>query len=372
MGYKILGKKLEECLKKAELKLSTSRKNFKYKIISEEKGFFKKKCIIEVELEEKENNENVVEKPEKKIVLSDNKVILKMDGEAELEFSKDIKLSVNGEEIKKDFVIVKADDDIRYQCEAVEGTRDLKLSIDKDRMEAKLTIEYTPAKVREVVGNFKGKGKIRLTTKLVDGQMPLKFTKEEISKILKDKGIVYGIKESEIDKAIVSDDVNELLVAEGKRAINDENDTIKVYFQKIRRNVEAESVKQIDYKDLYSIVNVNEGELIGELVSGKEGQDGIDLFGNEYKRKKKKNISISSKKGCKVEGNKVIATIEGRPDMKNGIFSVNKVLEAKNDVDIKSGNIKFIGDVVVSGNVKDGMTVDAGKCYINITRRNNC
>ena len=66
-------------------------------------------------------------------------------------------------------------------------------------------------------------------------------------------------------------------------------------------------------------------------------------------------INLVVREGCKVENDKVIATIEGRPNVKNGIFSVNRVLETKHDVDIKTGNIDFIGDVVISGSVKDGM-----------------
>ncbi|MCR4945304.1 MAG: FapA family protein [Clostridium sp.] len=371
MGYKISGKKLEECLRKAESKLSTSRKNFKYKIISEEKSFFKKKCIIEVEFEKEGIKEKPIEKQINKIIVTEDKIMLEMSEEAELEFGSDIKLFVNGEEVKKDFIIVKPNDDIRYECELVEGKRNTNISIDKDRMEAKLTIEYIPSKVRKVFGAFRGEGKIKLVTELVDGEMPPRFTREEIVKMLNDKGIVYGINLEEIDKVLSLENPKGFLVAEGKRVIDDENDSIKVYFEKTRRNVEAESKDQIDYKNLYSIVNVKVGEVIGELVHGKEGEDGIDLFGQDRKRKKKKKLSIGAKQGCSIDGDKVIAAIEGRPDMKNGMFSVNKVFEAKNDVDIKSGNIKFIGDVFVSGSVKDGMKVEAGNC-IQINKNVEC
>ncbi len=63
--------------------------------------------------------------------------------------------------------------------------------------------------------------------------------------------------------------------------------------------------------------------------------------------------------GCKVEGNSIIATKTGRPSSKNGILSVNSLYNIQ-DVDIKSGNIFFVGDVYIKGNVKEGMKVKSG------------
>lgn len=360
MEYRFTGRKLEECLKKAELKLSMDRKNFNYNIISEEKGFLKKKCVIAVHLKEDNKVTNDTKKNENKIVVTEDKIMLKMQGEAELEFSKDIKLFVNNTEIKDTYINVKASDEIKYECENIEGKRSLNINTDKAKMQAHVTIEYTPEKIRKVIGCFKGKGQIKLTTELIDGKMPPLFTKEDLVKTLKDKGIVFGIIESEINKAVSERNVIDLLVAKGLEVVNDEDDRIKVNFEKTRRNVDADSKKNVDYKNLYSIANVNEGEVIAELIYGKEGHNGMNILGHEVKNKKKKTVNLAVKEGCKIENNKVIATIEGRPSVKNGVFSVNKVLETKNDVDIKSGNIDFVGDVVISGNVKDGMKVQAG------------
>lgn len=361
MSYKFSGKKLEECLSKAESKLSISRKNFNYKILEEEKGLFKKHCVIEVELKEMKKEKSETDSNENKIVVTEEKIMLKMTGEAEIEFTKDIKLYVNNEEVtEKNSVIVKASDNIKYECENEMANRNLNIWLSKDKMQAKITIEYVPEKIRKVTGCFKGKEKIELATEFVDGKLPPLFTKDELMQALKDKGIVYGIIESEVNKAVSEREVKDLLVAKGLEVIHDEDDQIKVNFEKTKRNVEADSRKKIDYKNLYAMANVEEGEVIAEVICGKEGRDGIDVTGHELKKKKKKLINLVAREGCKVENDKVIATIEGRPNVKNGIFSVNRVLETKHDVDIKTGNIDFIGDVVISGSVKDGMTVESG------------
>ena len=360
MGYKFSGKKLDECLSKAERRLSTTRKNFRYRIIEEEKGIFRKYCAIEVELKEEEKEEEAI-KDVDKIIVTDNKIMLKMAGEAEMNFSQDIKIKINEEDYTgKGTAKVKASDVIRYECENDAGQRNMNISVSKDKMEVRLSIEYIPEKTRKVIGNFICKGKIELTTELVDGKLPPLYTKEDILAALKEKGIVYGIIEQEIDKAIEQKQVVDLVVAKGLEVQNDEEDKIKFLYEKTKRNVEADSNKNVDYKNLYVMDIVEEGDIIGELVQGKCGHDGVNVLGQEVKRKGKKLVTLTVKEGCKIEGNKVVATLKGSPKFKKGIFSVNKVLETNYDIDIKSGNINFIGDVIISGSVKDGMKVESG------------
>ena len=62
----------------------------------------------------------------------------------------------------------------------------------------------------------------------------------------------------------------------------------------------------------------------------------------------------------KIQDNKVVAITEGRPSIKNGVFNVFKIFETSKDVDIKSGNMDFIGDIKINGNVKEGMKVTSG------------
>lgn len=360
MGYKFSGKNREECLNKAEHKLNITRNKFKYKILEEEKRIFRKRCVIEVELQEEKEKETT--KTENKVVVTEDRIMLKMAGEAEVDFSSDINLYVNEQKItdKNNTALVKASDVIRYECETDIGKRNINISISKDKMEARLSIEYIPEKLKKVVGNFKGKERIELTTETVNGNLPPLYTKDEIMNLIKEKGIVYGVLEAEINKATKEREVADLVIAKGLKVENDEDDKVKLHFEKSKRNVEADSTKNVDYRDLYTMATVDEGDIIGELINGKEGHDGIDVFGHGLKKKIKKNLSLVVKDGCKIENNKVIATIKGTPDYKKGIFSVNKVLETNYDVDIKSGNVNFVGDVIISGNVKDGMKVEAG------------
>lgn len=112
----------------------------------------------------------------------------------------------------------------------------------------------------------------------------------------------------------------------------------------------------IDYKNVKSISNVESGKVVAQKIPGKKGEDGIDIYGREVKRQIARNKPIKAGNGCKLENNKIIAIKEGRPNMKNGVFSINSTYTV-NNVDIKSGNIKFVGDVEVNGTIEEGMEV---------------
>ncbi|EKQ56368.1 MAG: putative polymerase with PALM domain, HD hydrolase domain and Zn ribbon [Clostridium sp. Maddingley MBC34-26] len=130
-----------------------------------------------------------------------------------------------------------------------------------------------------------------------------------------------------------------------------------------KKIVDESSKDKIDYKNLYSISNIEEGQILAEIVPGETGQDGKNVLGEILKRKTIKSRPIKVGEGCKIEGNNIIATKTGRPSSKNGILSVNNIYKIQ-DVDMKSGNINFIGDVQISGNVTENMKVKCGNSII--------
>lgn len=370
MEYTYLGKSLEECLEQAEKDLSISRDQINYEIIKEEKGFLRKKCEIiihtvdlntEKDINEKEiiKEEEIINKVEEKdFTIEENRIIIHTDDPLKLEFEKDIKVFVNDEE-KPNLQEVTSKDNIRFQCENINGIREFNISISNNRMEVKVSLHYRP---EEIIGISctKVASRLKLVQKRTPGEFPPLYTKDEIKLALKEKGVVFGFLEDALDGVCMQRTVADETIARGILSVNDEDDIIDIKFENTKRNVKQDSNEKIDYRNVYSIANVSKDDTLGEIIRGKIGINGIDVLGTEIKKKNKKNLKMQAKDGCIIDGNKVIATTEGRPTVKNGIFYVNKIFEAAHDVDIKSGNISFIGDVKISGSVKDGMMVEAG------------
>ena len=353
MDCNFMGKNLEECLCEAERQLSIPRNKLVYKIIKEENGIFRKRC--EIKVIEKSKNQD---KSSNSIDIVDNKILIKdKQNKFNLDFEEDIELYVNGERAVSG-VEVTFEDAITFKLEGVKAKRELKIDT-SDKVQAKIYILYTP-EYKPVLKYEKTLGRIKLKKDFDTGELPPKYTKEEILEVLSLKQITYGIDEGVIAKAVEMSEVNGELIAKGVNAQNDENDKIKTYFDSIKKNVDENSIENIDYKNMYSIENVKSGDIIAELIIGKVGKDGIDVFGGVIKRKVKNKLKLRIGVGCKIEDTKVVATTEGRPSIKNGVFNVFKTFETSKDVDIKSGNIDFIGDVKINGNIKEGMKVTSG------------
>ena len=82
------------------------------------------------------------------------------------------------------------------------------------------------------------------------------------------------------------------------------------------------------------------------------GSDGQDILGTPIKRKTSKKVALKIGEGCKLENNNIIATTEGKPAFKANTFTVNKLYKV-DQVDLKSGNIDFVGNVEVVGAVEE-------------------
>ncbi|MCK5568476.1 MAG: DUF342 domain-containing protein, partial [Spirochaetes bacterium] len=75
------------------------------------------------------------------------------------------------------------------------------------------------------------------------------------------------------------------------------------------------------------------------------------------------------------DGMNIIATINGQVVFSNEKVSVEPIYEIKGDVDMHTGNILFLGTVIVKGNVEDGFSIKAagdieikgsvGKCLLD-------
>ncbi|MGG7176613.1 flagellar assembly protein A [Clostridium paraputrificum] len=350
------GSTLEECLAKAEENLSIPRTEIDYDIIKEERGFFKKYYEILVK------NEVIkeVEKPIENVFIEADRIRIEMpeDRELDLEFDEDIKIIVNEKEVKS-LTKVTSLDIIRYECNGEIAKRELTVKLGDDKLSAMVSVEYTPEKLPEITCKILG-NKLKIIKSTIDGALPLPYNKDDIIEALNKQGIVYGILKEEIEDILKKDIIDEVVVARGVAPIDDEDDRIEVYFEGSRRTVSEDSSERIDYRNLYSIANVFPEDLLAELKLGREGKEGIDIFGKVVSKRCKKTVKLKAGDGCRIVGNKVLSNIEGRPTMKGGVFYVNKVLQTSSDVDIKSGNIRFVGDVQIDGNIRTGMLVEAG------------
>lgn len=383
-------KTLEECIEEACKELNISEDKLEYTVIENKRGLFKSKATIEVKVQENENSHNEIEEngdensqvnieSEKntKQLNTNNGTVRVENGKIIVNNAigggkppciippKNLSVFVDGKEIKESTEL--SESSIIKICQNEEvPQRFLNIQIDNNRMHAFVTIKYVPQYIYKLK-DIPKTTVLRLEEEILQENYPPMYSEEEIIEALNSKNVVYGIIKENINKCLDKEGVEEILIAEGIPFLPDEEDIIDIKFKGNDLSDKiSDDVQKVDFKNLHSIKEVKRGDIIAVKHNGKEGQDGVNIFGKEVKRPKNKRKLLKVGQGALINGNTVIAGLEGKPVYKNGTFYVFPVHEVVEDVDIATGNIDFIGEVIIHGNIKEGMEVKAqGKITVD-------
>lgn len=195
----------------------------------------------------------------------------------------------------------------------------------------------------------------------------ISFTKEDILNELKNRNVTIGIDEAAIEKALEKPDLSQdIIIAKGKTPVEGENGYVEFLVQYEISNVQPKLKEDgtVDYREIREIPMVDVGETIGIIHPPKEGEEGLNLENRPIKPKKV-NEAIVKGRGIEIVDNKIIAVEKGtiRVNKRIPIYQIDIIqkLVHQGDVDLKSGNIAFVGDIEITGNVEENMTVESSE-----------
>jgi hypothetical protein len=199
----------------------------------------------------------------------------------------------------------------------------------------------------------------------------------DIKAFLAREKIVYGIvKDDELQKFIDKrlNRIKPFLVANGSEPTEPIHGRIKYYFdttplKQIDPNLDQED-ERIDYKERGVIPYVEKGALIAERSPGIPGKNGKDVYGKRIDAKKARHVTLRCGNGALLSEDKrmIYSRIDGMPVSTTGRNERVDVLPqyyVKGDVNMKTGNIRFNGPVVVTGTVQSGFKVRCAKLEAN-------
>ena len=189
------------------------------------------------------------------------------------------------------------------------------------------------------------------------------LTEEEIKAMLEQEKIVSGIDEEAIKK-IISDKICQkaVLIAKGKPAITGEEGHFKYFFNsEIKKNPKMLPDGSVDYKNTKYFQMVKEGDKVAEYIPAGRGESGYTVRGHFLAAKPGKEVPPLKGQGFIMSEDKkeYFAKVAGKIEIKNRLLMIEKVLIIKGDVDLTSGNVDFVGDVHVKGDVVSGMEIKA-------------
>ncbi|MGC8716751.1 MAG: DUF342 domain-containing protein [bacterium] len=223
-----------------------------------------------------------------------------------------------------------------------EDKEKIKLSVSPDKLNAFISIEP-----------------------LEEGEPPI--TEKEIRDILEKSRIVYGIKEDAIQQILRLQYADKLLIAEGipPRVGDDGRIEYKVDLGKKELTPRENPNGTVDFREIGYVENVSKGDVLAVKIPPTEGTPGVNVYGEVIPPKKGKDIRLPRGKNTKIleDGLTLVSEIDGVPLMRDGNISVSSLLEINRDIDFSTGNIDFVGSVLVKGTVRSHFRV---KCEGNL------
>ena len=228
-------------------------------------------------------------------------------------------LTINGKEIYET-TKVNESDEIEFLSND-KLSKNIKVDISKDKMEAYISFEYKNA----VKINIKDSNPMEnLVIDVYEEEMDCRglLSKEEIEQLIKEANVIYGVKEEAIEEITKAQNGGRVLVAEGLKPIDAIDEKIEFVFNK--EDVSIGEYEKIDYKNINKINGVEATAIIGKVIKGEDSKFGINVFGQEVKPKKNKRKIIRCGNGCNILDDNIIAEISGQVSYKLAIKDGDK------------------------------------------------
>ncbi|MBO8155211.1 MAG: DUF342 domain-containing protein [Bacillaceae bacterium] len=217
-----------------------------------------------------------------------------------------------------------------------------------DFFEVEISKDYLEARLHLLKGNYDN----------------LAFTKEDLLKELKEHKIVFGIDEDMAEKIAAGLKKQEFPVTIAKGIPPKHGEDGKIIFDKDLNTsalADQHDKDRVNFREVMKIPSTKKGEKLATIVPPKPGEPGKNIFGKPLPPKKGKKPLLRAGKNTElnIEENSIYATDDGQVHLLGNNISVVPVYEVNGDLDMKTGNLDFIGSIVIRGNVPTGFTIQA-------------
>jgi len=180
---------------------------------------------------------------------------------------------------------------------------------------------------------------------------------------IKQNGVVEGLLTDAVERFVEAPRYNvPVLIAEGIQPRNGADARIAYNFETDPTKIRLKETNgRVDFKELNLVQNVVEGQVLARKIAAQRGEPGHTVTGKMLPAKDGKDVELEVGKNIRLSDDKMsaIAEMNGQVILSGGIIHVEPVFTVPGDVNLKTGNILFLGTVVVKGNVEDGFSVKA-------------
>jgi len=195
-----------------------------------------------------------------------------------------------------------------------------------------------------------------------DGGADIKY--DAYLSLLKQNRVYHGVKEELLvelsDRPVYREKVE---IAEGIKPINGKDAYIQYNFETDQTKIKLKEGAngKVNFKELNIIQNVVKDQPLAKKMPPENGTDGLTVTGRILPARAGNDIPLPLGTNVHVgdDGDTILADINGQVILAAGKINVEPVYVVEGDVNLKTGNIIFLGTVIISGNVEDGFSVKA-------------
>lgn len=188
------------------------------------------------------------------------------------------------------------------------------------------------------------------------------LTADEITRDLYNMGVKSGICEDAI-KDFISNRIygKEYILAKGTPVVEGRDGEIVYDFDTDLKPVpKIDEDGTVDFKNIDNLNHVKVGDVVARIIPMDKGTAGEDVMGRTVMPKRVKRVVFKYGKNMHVseDGLSLISDVSGHVSLESEKIFVSDLLTLVN-VDNSTGNIKYDGNVEVSGNVVAGFEINA-------------
>lgn len=193
--------------------------------------------------------------------------------------------------------------------------------------------------------------------------LELSFTPDDFKEELKERKVVYGYLDEEIERVAegLKEDNFPLVVAKGLDPENG-NDGKLVFEKNLASKLDRDDHESIDLRDVIKIPSVSKGDKLVTIINPTDGENGINVYGKPVQAKPGKPAKVAAGQNTVYQESEqsIYADIDGQINVDDRAIHVFPLYEVQGNLDMKIGNLDFIGSIVIRGDVPTGFKIKAG------------
>lgn len=198
------------------------------------------------------------------------------------------------------------------------------------------------------------------------------FSRQQILSFLSSFGVKVGLNEDALEK-LIAEQIFDVMtpIARGTEPEKGADGWVEYFFDAEPKLTPREHEDgSVDYADVNLVQNVEPGQVLARLHPATSGKHGNDLAGNTIAAVAGKPGNLSRGKNTSyadAQGYELRADTPGHVRLtKDRTVEVTTLFEVNGDVNYTVGNIDFVGDVIVRGDVLSGFRIRAqGSVEVN-------